>query len=109
MRRSNRRRQRRLVATPEVQCPRCLYVAAHLRGGYLRIICRWALAVAVAAVFLADMVTQQHRSIGHLTQAAPVLAVLALASLLLPGPSLYCSRCEQQKAKRKSEGTGAAA
>jgi hypothetical protein len=55
------------------------------------------------------MVTQTHRSIENLSQATPVLAILGLGSLFLPAPALHCTRCEQQKAKKKGDDAGAAA
>lgn len=106
MHRTNRRRRRRRVATPEVQCPRCLYVAAHLRGGQLRRVFRWLLLAAVGGIFLVDLFNGERQLISNLKTAAPELGMLTLGALFLPGPSLYCDRCEQQKAKKKSDDAG---
>ncbi|MCX6361698.1 MAG: hypothetical protein NT029_17980 [Armatimonadetes bacterium] len=106
MHRSDRRRRRRRVVAPEVQCPRCLYVAAHLRGGQLRRVFRWLLLAVVGGIFLVDLFNGERRLISNLTTAAPELGMLALGALFLPKPRLYCQRCEQQKAKKKSDDAG---
>jgi hypothetical protein len=88
-----------------VNCPKCLFVSAELRGVNWRVVCRVALATILAGILLVEAMLRDYQFVNHIIASAPVTLLLLIGSFILPVPWVYCPRCaeERAKARRKKE------
>ncbi|MCX6359865.1 MAG: hypothetical protein NT029_08670 [Armatimonadetes bacterium] len=88
-----------------VNCPKCLYVSAELRGINWRTVCRIALAVILMGILLIEAMLRDYQFLSHIIATAPATLLLLIGSFILPVPWVYCPRCaeERAKARRKKE------